>query len=571
MAKARQRKIRNTGLIPERRHDAFLLALLLALFLNVSFFAIQALLPRLTYLLQMLGPESAEQIDQEQDAFPFVLVPADLLDEEILSQTPPQAMSTVDHEARQTEIAEELPFDRAYVEEGVEEILSMPDGQSGEPDPSVAAPDSAPSEEQQEVAESAAEEEPEEVEEPPEESPEPEGIPDATDGPDETEFVPEPPVMMEPEPVEPPPPPEPEPLPEPEPEPEPIPEPPPEPIPEPVPEPEPEPEPFVPPPPLPEPEFEPEPIPEPIEEIPEHEPEPAEVIDLAALPPSPDGFLDPNRQMLEDLARQREVERQRRIQEEIERQELERRLEEQRRYEEYQRQVLEEQQRQERIRQQQEYERRLEYERQQELLRQQEMERRQEYERQQQLEYQRRLEEQRQQEELERQQREAVEQQQPQRSREGRRQPTFRRIGPTAEERQNSVESRRSAPGGAPRQRNQSSRVNLLDSDPNMKLLAHKYGEYMRKLARQLQESLNREVILNPTYYITGQAKIFFTIQPDGTLGYYDTQFPMEDELFYVRSTSEKTLINAAPFDKPTQQMLDDPLFKRMSLTVTLY
>ena len=55
----RSDKIRNYGLIPERRHDAFLLALLLALALNAAFFAIQAIIPRIASLLQLLGPEAA--------------------------------------------------------------------------------------------------------------------------------------------------------------------------------------------------------------------------------------------------------------------------------------------------------------------------------------------------------------------------------------------------------------------------------------------------------------------------------------------------------------------------------
>lgn len=596
MAKAKQRKIRNSGAIPERRHDAFLVALLLALFLNISFFAIQALIPRLSYLLQLFGPAPLEQLEPDADAFPFVLVPADLLDEEILSQTPPQALSTANREARQTDPQEDLPFDRAYVEEGVEEITSALDGQTGPAESSAPQPESAPSQEQTEAAESPPDEsrEPEEIEpsdepvgeEPPPEPvvpPEPVAPPEPAETPEPDEFIepPEPDVQPDPEP-------EPEPeedepfdpalsFAEPEPEEDPAPaQPPEEQLPEPLPEPEdlPEPEPE----PIAEPEYQAEPVPE----------DTPEGIDLAALPQSHDGYLDRQRQYLEEQSRREEQERR-----EMERRELERReqeyLEQQRQYEEYQRR-LEQQRQMELQRQQEELMRRQEYERQQELLRQQEYERRQEQLRQHEelhrrQEYERRQELQRQQEqerqEYERQIREEqqrqleqqrVEQQQPrERTREGRRQPTFKKIGPSAEQSENSRESRPSAPGGAPRQRNQSSRISLLDSDPNMKVLAHRYGEYMKKLAEQLQQSLNREVILNPTYYTRGQAKIFFTISPKGLLGYYDTQYPVDGELDYVRVTSERTLINAAPFDPPTKEMLQDPLFKRMSLTVTLH
>lgn len=163
------------------------------------------------------------------------------------------------------------------------------------------------------------------------------------------------------------------------------------------------------------------------------------------------------------------------------------------------------------------------------------------------------------------QQQEAVDRQQ--RAREGRRQPTFRRIDPSSEASNQSQENS----GGARRQRNQSVGVALLDADPDMKVLSHRYGTYMRKLAEQLQQSLNREVLINPTYYARGQAKIFFTITADGSLGYYDTQYAKPGDSDYVRVTSERTLVSGGPFERPTPLMLDDPLFQRMSLTVNLY
>ncbi|MCD8350964.1 MAG: hypothetical protein LUC93_10185 [Planctomycetaceae bacterium] len=152
------------------------------------------------------------------------------------------------------------------------------------------------------------------------------------------------------------------------------------------------------------------------------------------------------------------------------------------------------------------------------------------------------------------------------RERTGRRQPTFRRIGGAS-----SAASTPSVAGGSPSRVNRRTGVNLLDSDPNMKLLEHRYGQYMRQVAKLLQESLNREVMLNPTYYTRGQAKIFFSIAADGSLAYYDTAYPAPGELDYVRLTSERTVINAGPFEAPTQTMLDDPLFRRMSVTVNLY
>lgn len=503
----RSDKIRNYGLIPERRHDAFLLALLLALALNAAFFAIQAIIPRIASLLQLLGPEAALQ-KEEEGALPFVLVDPSLFDEPVDDRRP-DAESLVDREARQAETAPaDLPEDKPFVEEGVDELQSMPEGNPGpEESSAVNAPESSesaptPSEEQ------APGEQGDDGDVEPVEPTEPIERDEAADVPEE-EGEPEEPVS---EPVEPPPPPEPEPEPEPQPEPEPVEanieqfvppppmdaepmrEPPPEPpLPEAIPEPEPVPEPPV------------EPVPEPLPEE-SFQPDPVpETIDLAALPIAPDGLYDPQRRYLEEMIRRDAAPRPVPEWREQPRDEAEE-------YEEYAR-------------------------RQYEALRETQQQR----PRQQQSE------------------------QQPSR-REGRRQPTFRRIG-----RSGSAGSAPSRAGGAPRHRNQDSRIDVLDSDPNMKYLAHKYAEYMRKMARLLQESLNREVLLQPVGYTVGQAKLVFTIAPDGTLGQYRTLYPTDGELDYVRITSEQTLINAGPFDPPTPEMLRDPVFKQMSLTVNLY
>lgn len=506
---ARIDKIRNHGTIPERRHDAFLLALLLALAINIAFFAALALIPKLAYLLQLLGPEPALQQPQEEETLPFILVNDDMEDEEVDPENA-AAESFISRNARQEEATPDLPEDQPFVPEGVEELLTPPEGSSGPEQGTHDAPEAPASEaepteevEADQQHESAGEDTPAEDYS---ETPEPEAAP-----PEELSA-----------PAEPQPPPEPEPEPIPEPEPEPPPEAPPEPPPEPVeewmprppeelpePEPQPEPEPVPEPPPEPEPfeELPPEPEelpPEPLPPEPEPQPDPAaEMIDLAALPLSPEGFFDPQTQYLEELARQSQPlppppPQWREPPPEV-----------------YQPAIPAPQPEAYRM------------------------------------------------PEPEPQPQQSA--QQP-RDRTGRPQPTFRRIGGAS-----SAASTPSVSGGSPRRVNRNTGVNLLDSDPNMKVLEHRYGQYMRKLARLLQESLNREVMLNPTYYTRGQSRIYFSIAADGSLAYYDTQYPAPGELDYVRITSERTVVNAGPFEKPTQEMLDDPLFKRMSLTVNLY
>ncbi len=105
---ARIEKIRNHGTIPEKRHDAFLLALLIALSINIAVFALQAIMPRLASLLQLLGPEPALQQPEEEEPLPFILVQDDFEPEEV-DPDEAAAESFVSREARQLEEAPDLP------------------------------------------------------------------------------------------------------------------------------------------------------------------------------------------------------------------------------------------------------------------------------------------------------------------------------------------------------------------------------------------------------------------------------------------------------------------------------
>lgn len=476
---ARVGRIRNHGALPERRHDAFLLALLLAVSVSVAFFAIQALLPKLTHLLQILGPEAAAAQPQEEDSYPFVLVDPSLFDEEPDPEQTTEAVTTVNRLARQTEEQPDLEKGRSYMEEGVEEILSAPEGNPGPAESYLQAPGEQIVDQVNEVQEPPPPE--------PAEMSEPEAAP--------------------PEPAEETPPPEPEP----EPPPEPMQEPPPEPQPEEMPPPpaepqEPLPDPFEPP----DPEIEPVETPDPPEETTQDTPEPEEpvaevapdalpdMLDIATLPQSPDGLLDPETRRMEEI-----------------------------------------------IRQNQDYPPPPPQQR----LRPEEF----------------REPEQPQSVQPQEQTPEQPQEQRP-RDRTGRPQPQIKRIGQNA----SPSPSAQSVAGGAPRRRNLTTRVDLF-GDASMALLAHRYGPYMEKLQRQLQASLNRQMVLAPMSYGTGQVKIRFGISPDGTLSFYDTVFPLDGSLDTERLLSERTLREAAPFDPLTPEMQQDVMFQHMSVTVHLY
>jgi hypothetical protein len=154
--------------------------------------------------------------------------------------------------------------------------------------------------------------------------------------------------------------------------------------------------------------------------------------------------------------------------------------------------------------------------------------------------------------------------------------PSARPAGNPAEPQIKSIGGAAGSSGGSPPRRNADSRVNLLShGDAIMDMLAHKYGEYMRKMARQLQDSLNRQMILAPFNYTRGQVKIQFGVSPDGGLVYQQTVFPLDGSRELERVLSERTVREAAPFDPFTPQMLNDAkyleFFQKLTVVVNLY
>jgi hypothetical protein len=114
-------------------------------------------------------------------------------------------------------------------------------------------------------------------------------------------------------------------------------------------------------------------------------------------------------------------------------------------------------------------------------------------------------------------------------------------------------------------------RVDDFENDSYMRLLKDRYPEYMTKLARLLQNSLNRTMVLYPGYYATGQSRMQFRISAEGVIDWYETLYPVDGSDNTLRSISERTLLEAGPFDPPPAAMLADPAFQRMSLTINIY
>ncbi len=490
MSMVRLSELRKKGVIPAKQHDAFLLALLLAVLANIAFFIVQALLPKIALLISLLGATPAPPPDLDKQ-MPFVLVDPSLF-QEVDPNLPAEAEGSVSREASQTEERPDLPEDSPFVQQGADLILTAPEGTLDPPAPQGNAPQDQDAQNEP-ISDQQLTDQPEEVAEqlPDEALPE---LPQLLDEPEpiaeqqpaeqpQQEVVPEnevPEPMVEPTLQDvPPPAPEPEPQPEPQPEPEPEPAPEPQPEPEPVQEPVPEPEP--------EPIVEPETTPIAEETLPEETPDtPTDMLNLAMLPISPEGFIDP--QPSESLSRPP-----------VEPAELPQQL----------------QQRLEPAPPEP-----------------------------QQLQQPQPLQP-------------PVPPAQPPQPQRDRPQPVFKKIG---------GENRAT---GAPLRRNQETSIKFIGEEASMRILQHRWGQYMAKVARQLQESLNRQMILSPTLYSTGQVKIRFGIAPDGSLSFYRTEFPL-DSMEAERILSERMLKEAAPFDPLTAEMQKDENFQNMTVVVNL-
>jgi hypothetical protein len=454
---------RGRGIIPAKRHDAFLLALLLAVLFNVGIFVLQAILPKIALLISLLGATPLPPPENSQKEIPFILVDPSLFDDQE-PELPPDAFGSASQEARQVEDAPQLDEElSAYVAEGQEDLLFLPPGELVPPNTNGNAPEDAqqPQEPTPEHTETPVQEPAEPVEAPAE----PVESVEAAEPAQQLEPLPELQPLQE---IAPPP--------EPTPEPEPLPR-------EPVIEE------------IPEPAYE-EPPPEPLEEVEPIEPsapeepvadQPADpvsdIIDLASLPVSPEGFVDTTTREMQELLNQR--------------------------------QPFPQPMPQERPREEQTV-----------PVPQPTPQAREPRD-------------------------------QPQEPRRARPQPVFKQIG---------GENRRT--GTAPRRQTNTS-VKLLGDDASMRVLMHRYGAYMDKLGRQLQESLIRQMVLNPLNYSRGQVKIRFGIAPDGSLSYYDTVF-VEEGMISERILSERTLVEAAPFDPLTDEMAADENFQNMTVVVNL-
>ncbi|MDR1611500.1 MAG: hypothetical protein LBT97_01825 [Planctomycetota bacterium] len=444
-------EFRRRGAIPARRHDAFLLALLLSLALCAAGFALQEFLPRLAAIISLIAPNPAP-VEEEEYAPPFVLVDPSLVDAAV-SDLPAEAEGNVSRLARQAADRPDLPAGSATMEEGVDVVLTAPEGNPGADVP-------AGNSDQDLVPPETARVEPEA---PPESG--------AATDPGlrfrQPELPPLPEMTPEPERETPPPafdtpPPLPEPVPT-----------------ETIPEPEP------PPPALPEPE--PEPIPEaasgPVREAEPAISDPDDFVDLAMLPPVPEGFVNQSTRTVNDRAAEPLAPPPAESPPRLRPDEL------------------------------------------------------------------------------------AVPpaappspDASPPRTPDlppARPRPTFKKLGSEANR------------AGAPRRRNRESSVKLLGDDASMRILQHRYGAYMEKVARQLQESLNRQAVLNPAGYNRGQVKIRFGIAPDGSLSYWETIYAAEG-MDAERILSERTVIEAAPFDPLTPEMRKDENFQKLTVTVNL-
>ena len=107
----------------------------------------------------------------------------------------------------------------------------------------------------------------------------------------------------------------------------------------------------------------------------------------------------------------------------------------------------------------------------------------------------------------------------------------------------------------------------MFGDEMEMRLLQHRWGEYMKIVARQLEQSLRRQEVLNPTPFRRGEVWVQFGIAPDGSV--VNMVVTHVSEGMVVESViCERTVREAGPFPPLTPEMQKDENFRRLTVRV---
>jgi len=102
-----------------------------------------------------------------------------------------------------------------------------------------------------------------------------------------------------------------------------------------------------------------------------------------------------------------------------------------------------------------------------------------------------------------------------------------------------------------------------------MRRLIEKYSDYMNNVASKINGSLTFHSMLSPTGHVKGQVKINFGIDSLGNITSYET-VNFENASPNARIFAERVLVDAAPFEKLSEEMAADEDFKNLTLTINM-
>ena len=127
------------------------------------------------------------------------------------------------------------------------------------------------------------------------------------------------------------------------------------------------------------------------------------------------------------------------------------------------------------------------------------------------------------------------------------------------------ISSSNSRTGGKLQNRKNSSAINT--GMKSIAVLRSRYGDYMDKILRRIQQSIVIQQQINPIGMHEGSVVMSFTINPQGYLDQIKFIGAAPDDITTEISVSRTVLRdvqNSGPFEPPTQEMLNDPDFQKI-------
>ena len=131
------------------------------------------------------------------------------------------------------------------------------------------------------------------------------------------------------------------------------------------------------------------------------------------------------------------------------------------------------------------------------------------------------------------------------------------------------IGARPSAPSNGGALANRSGRAAMQASFQSLAVLRDRYGEYMDKVLRRIQQAIFIQQQISPLMFNQGAVVMTFTISPAGRLEAIRFVAASPAGLVQETAAARQVLVdvqNGAPLPRPTPEMLEDPDFQKITI-----